>query len=118
MTRERVLKVVLVVVGLIFVALVYPLSMVFSQQPAVAMLLSVYVTLGVFVLIASRNPAEHRSLIGFTAWSSFAHALVMGVQAYRHLIAHGELIGVGLLIVIGVVLLALAPAKASAAVRS
>jgi hypothetical protein len=111
MNRERALKVVLVVVGLIFSALVYPLTVFMRQDPALAMMLSVYITLGVFLLLASRNPSANRSLIAFTAWSSFAHAAVMSFQAFRSLIAHGELIGSAVLVVIGVTLLALAPAK-------
>jgi len=46
MRRERALKIVLVVVGLLFTALVYPLMMFVRQEPALAMMLSVYVTLG------------------------------------------------------------------------
>lgn len=77
------------------------------------MMFSLYVTLGVFLLLAIRNPSSSRSLIAFTAWSSFAHAVVMGTQACRNMVAHGELIGVGVLVAIGVALLALAPAKPS-----
>ncbi len=51
------------------------------------------------------------SLIAFTAWSSFAHAVVMSYQAFRNLVARGELIGSAVLVVIGVALIALAPAK-------
>jgi len=80
MNRERALKVVLVVVGLIFSALVYPLTMFVRQEPALAMMLSVYVTLGIFLLLAARDPSANRSLIAFTAWSSFAHAALMAVE--------------------------------------
>jgi hypothetical protein len=111
MWKERALKIVLVFVGLLFSALVYPMTVFFRQEPAVAMMLSVYVTLGIFLLLASRNPSANRSLIAFTAWSSFAHAAVMGTQAYRNLIGRGELIGVAALVVIGLVLIVLAPAK-------
>ena len=114
MNRERSLKVVLVLVGLVFSALVYPLTIFFRQEPALAMMLSVYATLGVFLLLASRNPSANGSLIAFTAWSSLAHAAIMGVQAYRNLIARGELIGVAVLIVIGLTLILLAPARDSA----
>ncbi|MGH9611600.1 MAG: DUF6632 domain-containing protein, partial [Bryobacteraceae bacterium] len=54
-----------------------------------------------------------RSLIAFTAWSSFAHAIVMGTQALRGMISRGELIGVVILVVIGAALIALAPAEQS-----
>ena len=111
MRRERSLKVVLVVVGLIFCGLVYPLTMFVRQEPALAMMLSVYVTLGIFLLLASRNPSANRSLIAFTAWSSFVHAVLMAGQAFARLIASGELIGSAVLVVIGVALIALAPAK-------
>ena len=83
MRRERALKVVLVLVGLLFTALVYPLVLFVKQEPALAMMLTLYVTLGIFLLLASCNPSANRSLIAFTAWSSFAHAAVMGLQAFR-----------------------------------
>jgi hypothetical protein len=118
MRRERALKVVLVVVGLIFSGLVYPLTMFVRQEPALAMMLSVYVTLGIFLLLAARDPLANRSLIAFTAWSSFAHAALMAVQAFRNLIARGELVGVAVLVVIGVLLIALAPAKLVARVSA
>ncbi len=111
MRQERVLKVVLVVVGLLFCAAICPLMLMAKQDPALAMMMSLYVTLGVFLLLASRNPSAHRSLIAFTAWSSFAHAAVMGVQAFLGFIARRELFGVATFAVIGVALIALAPAK-------
>jgi hypothetical protein len=113
MNREQVLKIVLVLVGLLFSALVYPMVMFVRQEPALAMMLCVYVTLGIFLLLAARDPSANRSLIAFTAWSSLAHAALMGMQALRNMVARGELIGVAVLIVIGVVLIVLAPAKQS-----
>jgi hypothetical protein len=111
MHRELALKVVLVVVGLLFSAAVIPLTMMVKQDPALAMMMSLYTTLGIFLLLASRNPAAHRSLIAFAAWSSFAHATVMSVQAYLNFIARRELIGSAVFILIGVALIALAPGK-------
>jgi uncharacterized protein DUF6632 len=111
MSRDCALKLVLIVVGLIFCALVYPLILFTRQEPALAMMLSVYVTLGVFLLLAARDPSANRSLIAFTAWSSLAHAALMAFQAFRNLIARGELIGVAVLVVIGVSLIVLAPRK-------
>jgi len=113
MNRERALKVVLVVVGLLFSASVYPLMMMVKQDSALAMMMSLYATLGVFLLLAARNPSEHRSLIAFTAWSSFAHAALMAVQAFLNWIPRRELVGVLVFILIGVVLILLAPAKQS-----
>jgi hypothetical protein len=114
MWRERALKVVLVAVGLIFCGLAYPLIMFVKQEPAMAMMFSLYVTLGIFLLIASRNPSANRSLIAFTAWSSLIHAMLMAGQAFAGLIAHGELIGSAVLVVMGIALIVLAPAKESA----
>jgi len=118
MRRERALKVVLVVVGLLFSAGVYPLigSLL---QPAGSdmgdtMMLSLYVPLGIFLLIAVRNPSAHRSLIAFAAWSSFAHAVAMSILGLEIASQRvGFLIGSAVLVVIGVALLALAPAKQS-----
>jgi hypothetical protein len=111
MNRGRTLQIVLGLVGLIFLASGYPLLLFFRAEPALSMMFSLYVTLGIFLLLAIRNPSEHRSLIAFTAWSSFAHAGVMGLQALRNIVARGELIGVAVLIAIGIALIALAPAR-------
>jgi Family of unknown function (DUF6632) len=113
MYRERALKIVLMLVGLLFTAMIYPLVLFVKQEPALAMMMSLYVTLGIFLLLASRDPSAYRSLIAFTAWSSFAHAAVMSFQAFRNLIARGELIGSAVLVVIGVALIVLASAKPS-----
>ena len=111
MNRELALKIVLAVVGILFLALGYPLAIFMRQDPALSMQFSLYVTLGVFLLLAIRNPSANRSLIAFTAWSSLAHAALMGTQAMRNMVARGELIGVAVLVVIGAALIALAPAK-------
>jgi hypothetical protein len=79
------------------------------------MMFSLYVTLGIFLLLAIRNPSASRSLIAFTAWSSLAHAAVMGTQAMRNMVPHGELIGVWVLVIIGAALIALAPTRQPAA---
>lgn len=113
MNRERTLKIVLVVVGLLFCAGVYPLILMAKQDPALAMMMSLYATLGIFLLLASRNPSAHRSLIAFAAWSSFAHAGVMSFQAFLNMISRRELIGSAVFATIAVALIALAPAKQS-----
>jgi hypothetical protein len=111
MNRQVALKIVLAFVGLLFLALTYPLIIFARQDPAMSMMFSLYVTLDVFLLLAIRNPVAYRSLIAFTAWSSSAHAAVMGTQAMRNIVSRDELWGVAALIVIGIALLALAPAK-------
>ena len=111
MTRERTLKTVLIVVGLLFTAMIYPLMLFMKQEPALSMMMSLYVTLGIFLIMAARNPSANRSLIAFTAWSSFVHAILMAAQVFAGLIARGELVGSAVLVVIGVALIVLAPAK-------
>jgi len=87
--RIKYLKIVLLLVGVIFLVGVYPLTIVWpsgwswhtGQSEYLQMILGVYATLGVFLLIASRDPLAHRSLIWFTVWSSLVHGGIMGVQA-------------------------------------
>jgi hypothetical protein len=109
MNRERALKIVLALTGVLFLALAYPMAVFIRQDPALSMMLSLYVTLGIFLLLAMRKPAANRSLIAFTAWSSLVHAALMGTQACLNMVARGELIGVAVLVIIGVALIALAP---------
>jgi len=116
MKTELAVKIVLVLVGLLFTAGVYPLvgSLLHpaGSDMGDTMMLSLYVVLGVFLLIAVRNPSAHRSLIAFAAWSSFAHAVAMsilGLEIPNQRV--GFLVGSAVLVVIGVALIALAPAK-------
>ena len=119
MNRERALKAVLVAVGLIFLLGVYPLMMFLwpagwrwqpNQPEYEQMILGVYATLGIFLLLAARNPWANRSLIAFTAWSSLVHAAIMAVQAFQNAGERGHLMGdVPALVVVGAALLVLAP---------
>jgi hypothetical protein len=112
MFRARAQKVVLLIVGLLFAATIYPLLFLVRDEPTLQMMLSLYVTLGVFLLLASRNPSAHRSLIAFAAWSSIAHASVMAVQAIYDVSERLHLlIGVAMFAVIGLALIVVSPAK-------
>ena len=118
MNRERVLKVVLVLVGLLFSAAIYPLTMSLwkmnKSDYGDDMMLSLYFALGIFLLMAVRNPSANRSLIAFAAWSSFAHGAVMAVLAVHIASERAELLtAVAVLVLIGAALIALAPAKQS-----
>ena len=116
MVRERALKIVLVIVGLLFSAAVYP-AIGGVLDPAHSdtgdtMMMGLYFALGIFLLIAVRNPSAHRSLIAFAAWSSFAHAAVMSLLGIKMPSdREGFLIGSGVLVVIGIVFIVLAPGK-------
>jgi uncharacterized membrane protein HdeD (DUF308 family) len=117
MRRERALKIVLVLVGLAFSAGVFLVAdSLWHQNQSMYtfdMMLSLYVALGIFLLIAARNPSAHRSLIAFTAWSCFAHAAVMTVTSLSKGGYRGDLWGVPVLGIIGIALIVLAPARQS-----
>jgi hypothetical protein len=70
-------------------------------------IMSIYVSLGIFLLLAVRDPARNRSLIAFAGWANLAHAGVMAVQEYRNVIERRELAGVVVFAIVGVVLVAL-----------
>ncbi|MFZ3218259.1 MAG: DUF6632 domain-containing protein [Candidatus Acidiferrales bacterium] len=124
--RLRFLRIALVLVGLIFIAGVYPMMTLWwpsgwrwqpNQPEYEQMILGVYATLGVFLLIASRNPLQNRSLIWFTVWSSFVHAGIMTVQVINAPSEHGHLLGdIPALFIVAIVLAVLTPR--GAAVRS
>lgn len=120
MIRVRALKVVLVLVGLLFTAAVYPVAMDLwhgnVSDSGDTMMMSLYCTLGVFLLLAVRNPPAHRSLIAFAAWSSFAHVVAMsGLGFQRQFVSEraGFWVGSAVLVVIGVLLIVLGPTKPS-----
>jgi uncharacterized YccA/Bax inhibitor family protein len=103
-------------VGLLFSAAVYPLIGGLlhpaDSDTGDTMMMSLYFALGIFLLIAVRNPSEHRSLIAFAAWSCFAHAVTMSIQGVEIASQRvGFLVGSAVLVVIGVALVMLAPAK-------
>jgi hypothetical protein len=110
--QHRYLRIALVVVGIAFL-LVYPLMKVWpsgwawqpGQYEYEQMIVGVYATLGVFLLWASRKPEVHLSLIWFTVWSSFVHALIMAVHAVIDPAERGHLFGdVPALILVAIVL--------------
>ena len=87
MKRERVVQVVLVVVGLVYLAWAVPLfqalwhsSWIQEKLEDKTMFVSVNTVLGIFLLLAVSNPARYRVLIAFGAWSSLAHAATMAIQ--------------------------------------
>lgn len=99
--RLLFLRVALVAVGLTFIFGVYTLGILWpsgwvwgqGHSHYLMMIIGVYATLGVFLLIASRNPYAHKSLIWFTVWSSVVHAVIMGVQAVVDTAERGHLVG-------------------------
>src|SRR4249919_4108981 len=92
--RLKYLRVALAAVGVIFIVGIYSLVMIWPSGWSwhsgeshhlphyLQMILGVYATLGVFLLIASRNPLQHLSLIWFTVWSSIVHGTIMALQSF------------------------------------
>jgi hypothetical protein len=73
MVRERILKVLLVLLGLLFLAAAYPLVLFYAQEPALAMMLSLYFTLGIFCCW----PSEARRSIAASSRLRLIRALRM-----------------------------------------
>ena len=121
--RVKYLRIALLVVGLIFIFGIYPLTILWpsgwswnaGQSEYLQMILGIYATLGVFLVIASRNPLAHRSLIWFTVWSSVVHAGIMAAQALANPEQMGHLWGdVPALLIVAAVLTLLTPRTAAA----
>lgn len=118
MDQQRRLRIALIMVGIAFVAGVYPLINLwpagFRWQPEKPeyeqMIAVIYAVLGVFLIRASRNPPAHLSLIWFTVWSSLAHAAVMACHAVGNLSEWQHLVGdVPVLLIVAITLAMLTP---------
>ncbi|SAK66810.1 hypothetical protein AWB81_02744 [Caballeronia arationis] len=116
--RLKYLRIALVAVGVISVAGIYPLMLVwpsgwtwhtgYSDYPA--MIVGIYATLGVFLIRAARDPLAHLSLIWFTVWSSVVHGSIMTVQSFAHPAHRAHLLGdVPALFIVAIVLAVLTP---------
>ncbi len=115
---DQMLKMLLLVVGLVFIFGVLPLMMLWpagwqwqpNQPEYEQMIIGVYAVMGVFMVMAAKDPSQHRSLIAFVAWSSLVHAGIMAVHAFRDTAERGHLFGdVPVLAIVGIVFLVLAP---------
>ena len=121
--RIKYLRIALFLVGVIFVVGIYTLTIIWpsgwswhtGHSDYLQMILGVYATLGVFLIVASRNPLAHLSLIWFTVWSSVVHAGIMAVQSVANPEHMGHLWGdVPALLVVAAVLALLTPRGAAA----
>ena len=124
MTRQRLTQTVLVLVGLVDVSMIYFLYLdlrhsswlLVQKNECDPMFLSFFIPVGVFLLLAARRPSEHRSMIALAAWWNISHGVVMAIQtveAWNHGV-HRSFTDVIVCLVMGVVLLALLPAKREA----
>ena len=115
--RLSYLRVALLIVGIACLAL-YPLMLFWPSgwawhagHSAYPMMMVVNsATLGVFLILAARNPLANLSLIWFTVWSSIVHAAIMAAQSFSDGTERGHLIGdVPALLLIAIVLAVLMP---------
>ncbi len=119
--RMKYLKIALVAVGAFCVVGVYPLTIVWPAGWAwhsgghslyLQMIIGIYATLGVFLILAAKNPVEHLSLIWFAVWSSVVHGGIMAVQAMVYPEHWGHMYGdVPVLLIAAVVFAWLAPKR-------
>jgi hypothetical protein len=120
----KFLRIALVAVGVIFIGGIYLLMVVWpsgwtwhtghSHYPL--MIVGIYATLGVFLILAARNPLDHLSLIWFTIWSSVVHGAIMTFQSLEMPENHGHLLGdVPALFIVAALLAALTPRRRGAA---
>ncbi len=103
MTSHKALQIALVLIGAL-ACLLYPLAIVWPSgwawhagRPEAShyfmMIVGLYATLGIFLILAARDPHANRSLILFTIWSSLVHAAIMTVQSLGNAMDRSHLIG-------------------------
>jgi len=117
-SKDNLLKLALSAFGVIFL-LIYPMGLIWPSgwvwhrghgEYYLQMICGIYAVLGVFLILAARDPSEHRSLISFTIWSSIVHAAIMAAQALHDGQELGHLVGdVPALVIVAAVLWYLSP---------
>ena len=120
-TRLKYLRIALWVFGLVFIFGIWPLTQIWpagwswhteGRSYYLEMIMAIYATLGVFLILAARDPLKNLSLIWFAVWSSVVHGGIMAVQSFDGLHNTGHLYGdVLALFVVAAVLAFLAPHK-------
>ena len=100
-SRLLYLRIALIIIGLTFIFGIYPLSIIWpsgwtwgqGHSHYLMMITGIYATLGVFLLMAARDPDAYKSIIWFTVWSSVVHGAIMGLQAFGDPAERGHLLG-------------------------
>ena len=119
-TRSKYLRIALLVIGVVLVIGIYPLILYWPSgwrwepyHPEYEqMIVGIYATLGVFLILAARNPVRYLSVIWFTVWSSIVHGGIMLIHALQSPAERGHLIGdVPALFIVAGVLAWLAPRR-------
>ena len=123
--RAKYLRIALMLFGIVMVFGLWPLTIVWpsgwawhseGRSDYLEMILGIYATLGVFLMLASRDPLKHASLIWFAVWSSVVHGAIMAVQSVVEPHQMGHLWGdVLVLFAVAAVLAVLMPRRSAAA---
>ena len=122
-SKSGLLKIFLIILGIFFIIGIYPMMNYIApeswgwaprQSEYEQMIVVIYATLGVFLILAAKNPSEHRSLLWFTDWSSITHGGVMLIQAlvsegHEHANLYGD---VPALFAVAIILWYLMPSRA------
>ena len=122
-SKSGLLKIFLIILGIFFVIGIYPMMNYIApeswgwgprQSEYEQMIVIIYATLGVFLIMAAKNPSEHRSLLWFTVWSSITHGGVMLIQAlvsdgHEHANLYGD---IPALFAVAIILWYLMPSRA------
>tara|TARA_R110001606_G_scaffold348746_1_gene498453 strand:- start:95250 stop:95633 length:384 start_codon:yes stop_codon:yes gene_type:complete len=120
----KYIKIALYIFGIIFIAGIYPMMMWVwpsgwgwtPRQPEYElMIVGVYATLGVFLILAAKDPIANASLIWFTIWSSIVHGGIMLIQAIIDETERANMLGdIAALFLVAFVLWYLMPKKTPA----
>ncbi len=122
--RAKYLRIALLVLGAFCTFGMVPLSLLWpagwiwhagGRSEYFEMIAGIYATLGVFLMLASRDPPAHKSLIWFTIWSSVVHGAIMTAQALADTRHMGHLLGDVPALFIAAAVLAILMPRASAA---
>ena len=119
--RTKYLRLALRVFGLVFILGIWPLTQIWpsgwswhaeGRSYYLEMIMGIYATLGIFLILAARDPLKNLSLIWFTVWSSVVHGGIMAMQSFDGMHNMGHLYGdVLALFTVAAVLAFLAPRK-------
>lgn len=130
-TRLKYLRAALLIFGLFFI-FVLPVFMLGIWRSGWAwgwqngelshyayMILAMYAVMGIFFLLAIRDPKAYASLIWYAVWSSVLHGMVMFYQALTDPAERGHLVGdIPALFILALVLGVLMPRSNNKALKS
>ena len=118
--KYTALKVVLVLVGIFFIAGIYPMLEYVKvgwqwSPPQIEyeqMIMGIYATIGAFMIIVAKNPIKNTTFIWFVVWMNIVHATIMLYQSLMDVENMPHLWGdVPALYIVAILIAILAPKK-------